>query len=64
MQSNGGGAPERAESLGGAGPQNELMVEGCDGGSDEWPNPEYPLHKPNPLALSLNFNANLSLVSI
>lgn len=47
--SNGGVAPERAESLGGAGPENELVVEGCDGGSDERPNPEHPLQRPGPL---------------
>ena len=39
MGSNGRVAPTRA------GPQNELVVERCNGGSDERPNPEHPLQK-------------------
>ena len=57
-RSNGWAAPERAQSLDGAGPQNELVVEGCDGGSHEWPNPKYPLQnppQPNPFQTWLEF---------
>lgn len=31
--------------LGGAGPQHVLVVCGGDGGADQWPHPEDPLHE-------------------
>ena len=31
--------------LGGAGPQHVLVVGGGDGGADQWPHPEDPLHE-------------------
>lgn len=50
----------RRAELGGAGPQHVLVVQGGDGGADEWPHPEDPLQRQWPQNVSNMSQRNLN----